>query len=200
NLDTNSAVGFATIVSKTGKLDINYDSYHEADDSNAGGGGNEFELELWINGPCTISQASPAVITYPKHGLVADQKIGFTTSGALPTGLSAWPTKYWVKDVLGVDTFTVSATAGGAAINTSGAGSGNHFARARYGEPKKRVVNHNTNDYRGDVTFSRFHQVSPGVSHQVAIFVGGTTFSGSGKNHEAFEVYLKVLEHKHYVA
>ncbi|MGD9921911.1 MAG: host specificity factor TipJ family phage tail protein [Pseudorhodoplanes sp.] len=45
NLDTNSAVGFATIVSKTGKLDINYDSYHEADDSNAGGGGNEYELE-----------------------------------------------------------------------------------------------------------------------------------------------------------
>ena len=73
----------------------------------------------------TISQASPGVITKVAHGLAANDPVVFTTSGTLPTGLTAG-TKYFVKTVLDADTFTVSATAGGAAINTSSAGSGTH--------------------------------------------------------------------------
>ena len=73
----------------------------------------------------TISNASPGVITWTAHGIAADQPVAFTTTGALPTGLSA-STTYYVKTVLSVDTFTVSATVGGAAINTSSAGSGTH--------------------------------------------------------------------------
>jgi hypothetical protein len=73
----------------------------------------------------TISNASPGVITLASHGLAANDPIIFYTTGALPTGLTAG-TKYYVKTVLDANTFTVSATAGGTAINTSSAGSGTH--------------------------------------------------------------------------
>jgi hypothetical protein len=73
----------------------------------------------------TISNASPAVVTLASHGFAANDPVVFSTTGTLPTGLTAG-TKYFVKTVLSANTFTVSATAGGAAINTSSAGSGTH--------------------------------------------------------------------------
>jgi hypothetical protein len=73
----------------------------------------------------TISNASPGVVTLASHGFVANDPVVFSTTGSLPTGLTAG-TKYYVKTVLTGNTFTVSATAGGAAINTSSAGSGTH--------------------------------------------------------------------------
>ena len=59
----------------------------------------------------TISNASPGVVTLASHGFVADDPVVFSTSGSLPTGLTAG-TKYFVKQVLTANTFTVSATAG----------------------------------------------------------------------------------------
>jgi len=73
----------------------------------------------------TISQASPCVVTKVTHGLSANDPISFSTTGALPSGLTAG-TMYFVKTVLTADTFTVSATVGGTAINTNSAGSGTH--------------------------------------------------------------------------
>jgi hypothetical protein len=77
----------------------------------------------------TISNASPGVISWTAHALVANRTVVFTTTGALPTGLVVGTT-YYVKDVLTANTFNVSATPGGAAINTSSAGSGTHTATA----------------------------------------------------------------------
>jgi hypothetical protein len=73
----------------------------------------------------TISNASPGVVTLTSHGFAANDPVVFSTTGSLPTGLTAG-TKYYVKTVLTADTFTVAATAGGTAINTSSAGSGTH--------------------------------------------------------------------------
>lgn len=75
----------------------------------------------------TISNASPGVVTWTGHGLEANTPVVFSTTGALPTGLTAGTT-YYVKTVLDVDTFTVSATPGGTVIDTSSAGSGVHTA------------------------------------------------------------------------
>lgn len=75
----------------------------------------------------TISNGSPGVVTWTGHGRSANDTVAFSTTGALPTGLTAGVV-YYVKTVQGVDTFTVSATAGGAEINTSSAGSGTHKA------------------------------------------------------------------------
>lgn len=75
----------------------------------------------------TISNATPGVVTKVAHGLLSNTPVKFSTTGALPTGLTVGVT-YYVKTVLTDDTFTVSATPGGAAINTTSAGSGTHTA------------------------------------------------------------------------
>jgi hypothetical protein len=76
--------------------------------------------------PVTISIASPAVITWAANGLTNGQAVVFSTTGALPTGLTAG-TVYYVVAAM-PNTFEVGATPGGAAINTSGAQSGVHTA------------------------------------------------------------------------
>jgi hypothetical protein len=73
-------------------------------------------------GSCTITIASPAVVTKTAHGFTNGTKIVFSTTGALPTGLVAG-TPYFVVSAV-TDDFQVSATSGGSAINTTGTQSG----------------------------------------------------------------------------
>lgn len=76
----------------------------------------------------TISIAIPGVVTWAGHGLAAGTPIMFTTTGALPTGITAGTT-YYVVDAA-TDSFSVAATPGGTAITTSGTQSGVHTAFA----------------------------------------------------------------------
>lgn len=80
----------------------------------------------------SISNASPAVVAYTAHGFSAGDAVVFTTSGALPTGLTAGTVYYVISTGLTADEFRVSATSGGAAINTSSDGSGTHSVTAHY--------------------------------------------------------------------
>jgi hypothetical protein len=82
-------------------------------------------------GTFTVTIASPAVFTKTAHGLVVGDKVFFTTTGSLPTGLTA-STPYYVSGVPGANSFRVSATPGGADVNTSGTQSGTHTLN-RYG-------------------------------------------------------------------
>ena len=76
----------------------------------------------------TITNASPAVFTTPDvHSLTVGQRIALKTSGALPTGLTEY-TFYYVTATPSTTTYRVSASAGGADINTSSAGSGVHVS------------------------------------------------------------------------
>jgi len=52
----------------------------------------------------------------------------FTTTGALPTGITAGTTYYVIAAGLTANAFEVSATRGGSAVNTSGSQSGTHTA------------------------------------------------------------------------
>jgi len=70
----------------------------------------------------TITNASPAVVTWNSHGLTNGKKIVFSTTGTLPTGLS--PGVIYYVAFATTNTFQVSATSGGASINTTSAGSG----------------------------------------------------------------------------
>lgn len=74
----------------------------------------------------TISIASPAVVSLTAHGLGIGDSIYFTTTGALPTGLSANTLYYIISAGFGANSFQISATRGGSAINTSGSQSGTH--------------------------------------------------------------------------
>jgi hypothetical protein len=74
----------------------------------------------------TMTIASPCVVTVTGHTFVANDPFIFTTTGALPTGLTVG-TVYYVLAPSG-NTFNVAATSGGSAINTSGSQSGTHTA------------------------------------------------------------------------
>lgn len=76
----------------------------------------------------TVSIATPAVFTKNSHGLVAGDPIWIKTTGALPTGLSEATTYYVISAGLTENTFRVSDTPGGSAVNTSGVQSGVHTA------------------------------------------------------------------------
>jgi hypothetical protein len=68
------------------------------------------------------------VVSWTAHGLYVDSPVVFTTTGALPSGLSPDTKYYIIAAGFGADSFRVSATPQGAAINTSDAGSGTHTA------------------------------------------------------------------------
>jgi hypothetical protein len=74
----------------------------------------------------TVTIASPGIITSPSHGLYTGDRVTFITSGALPTGLAA-DTFYYVVGPVTDDTFAVSATKNGTAINTSVSQTGTHY-------------------------------------------------------------------------
>ncbi|RVJ40806.1 hypothetical protein [Sinorhizobium medicae] len=74
----------------------------------------------------TITVATPGVISWNAHGLAAGTPVKFSTTGALPTGLTAGTTYYVVSS--SANDFKVAATPGGAAIATSGTQSGTHTA------------------------------------------------------------------------
>lgn len=78
------------------------------------------------NATCTMTVASPAVVTKAGHGYAAGDKILFRTTGALPTGVTAETVYFVLATDLTTDTFKFSATSGGSAVNTSGTQSGTH--------------------------------------------------------------------------
>lgn len=74
----------------------------------------------------TVTLASPAVFTAAGHGLTANAPVRFKTTGALPVGLSASTTYYVLSAGLTANTFSVSATPNGVAINTTAPQAGTH--------------------------------------------------------------------------
>jgi hypothetical protein len=80
-------------------------------------------LSLSTPATVTISVASPAVITWSSENISINTPVVFSTSGTLPTGIVAGTT-YYVRNAVSSNSFTVSATLGGAPINTSGTQSG----------------------------------------------------------------------------
>jgi hypothetical protein len=85
---------------------------------------------LWTGWLSTVLRAFVAddvagdTIRSPAHGFADDDRVAFEAEdvGSLPTGLVAG-TLYWVINS-GADTFKVSATQGGAAVNLTATGSG----------------------------------------------------------------------------
>jgi hypothetical protein len=77
-------------------------------------------------GTTTMTIASPCVVTYTAHGLKAWDTVYFETTGALPTNLVVNTQYYVISTGLTANTFQLSTTRGGSAINTSGGQSGVH--------------------------------------------------------------------------
>lgn len=80
-----------------------------------------------MNGTCNISISSPCIISsvVPEfHNLFPGQRIQFSTTGALPTGLSTGTDYYVLADGFSRTSFKVSTTMNGSPVNTSGTQSG----------------------------------------------------------------------------
>ena len=75
---------------------------------------------------CTISNASPAVVSATAHGKLAGDVVYFATTGALPSPLIPMFPYYVLAAGLTVDTFRIGLTGSTPAINTTTAGSGVH--------------------------------------------------------------------------
>lgn len=81
----------------------------------------------------TISNASPGIISWTAHGMLAGTAVNFTTTGTLPTGFTTG-TNYYVcaGATLVANSFALASSAAnalaGTCINTSSAGSGSHTA------------------------------------------------------------------------
>jgi len=110
----------------------------------------------WIDvtsGTVTMTIATPAVVSQTAHGLKAGSKITFSTTGALPTGVTAGTTYYVIATGLTADAFQFSTSAGGAAVNTSGTQSGTHTLIRLYTEGSRfGYVTYDDNLYFGNTT------------------------------------------------
>ncbi len=73
---------------------------------------------------CTVSISNPAVVTLVSHGFSAGAVIKFTTTGALPTGMSIQNRFFVIATGLTANTFQFSDVPGGTAIETTGTQSG----------------------------------------------------------------------------
>jgi hypothetical protein len=83
----------------------------------------------------TITNATPVVVTWTNHDMAPGDPFQLSTTGVLPAALQAG-TDYFIKEVLTDDTFTLSATEGGAAWGTDPVHplqSGVHTLDATYG-------------------------------------------------------------------
>lgn len=87
-------------------------------------------LASYNTGTFTVTIATPAVISYSSHGFITGDRLYFTTTGALPTGLSQNVAYFVIRT--GAGTFNVATTyanaIAGTAINTTGTQSGVHTA------------------------------------------------------------------------
>lgn len=87
-------------------------------------GAPTLELLEWANDTVTMTIASPCVVTWTGNAFSNGDRIVFSTSGALPTGITAG-TCYYIQNRSG-STFNIASTPAGANINTSGTQSGTH--------------------------------------------------------------------------
>lgn len=121
-LASGAAVPFFTTVAGSSRVTVTLQSHGLV-------AGNEVVFPVattMASSVVTITVASPGVITwfYGSHGMTGGESIVFSTTGALPTGLTAGVTYYVLAAGITATTFRVSLTPGGSAVNTSGTQSG----------------------------------------------------------------------------
>jgi microcystin-dependent protein len=123
----------------------------------------------------TITRAAPAVVTWVNHALPANTPIQFSTTGTLPTGITAGTTYYVRVTGLTTDTFQISATIGGAAIATTSDGSGVHTGRSNTGFSYSGVFS----SVEQDKFKSHMHSTNTGVGSWASPSGGGYTTGAS---------------------
>lgn len=127
----------------------------------------------------TLTSANPGVGGWTAHGLSANMPIFWTTTGTLPTNVTAFKTYYVLTAGLTADAFEFAATPGGTAINTTaGSNTGTHTVHANAGSVP---VFTSTSGSATMNVFEPAHNLIVGeaASFLVSTTVGGTTVYGT---------------------
>jgi hypothetical protein len=139
-----------------------------------------------VNATVTITIATPGVVTWTNHSLSTGTPVVFTTTGALPTGITAGTTYY----VIAVDasTFQIATTLAnalaGTAVNTSGSQSGTHTG-TRYAVAQRLSVQGVTgvSNIAGSDTFIQGSQgTGTGAGGSIVFQVAPAGSSGTAQN------------------
>jgi hypothetical protein len=108
----------------------------------------------WANATATMTIATPGVVTWTAHGMVTGNSVMFTTTGALPTGVSA-NTRYFVN-VINANTFNLATTlanlVAGTYVATTGSQSGTHTARGPHARATALTTQNGVYVKTGDTT------------------------------------------------
>ena len=119
----------------------------------------------------TFTFASPGVVNITGHGLVSGDPVAFSSTGTLPTGITAYTTYYVIAAGLTANAFEISASQGGSAINFTGTNTGtNSCYRVPYGTITS--TNFIIPDLRGRTAF--------GQDNMGGTAAGRITAAGSG--------------------
>lgn len=136
---------------------------------------------LNVSKAVTFDTGTNAVI-WVNHPFVVNDRVIFTTSGSLPSGIVA-NTTYYVKTVIDTNNFTLCSSAGGSVISLSGSPTGTHTGQAvGYGLGDGSTT-FNLPDYRGE--FLRGYDFSRGIDTN--------RYIGSFQDHQ-------LQDHKHTTA
>jgi len=111
----------------------------------------------------TVTIAAPGVVTWTAHGMSNGDPVAFTTTGALPTGITAGVT-YYVTNAA-TDTFELASYVGGPSITTSGTQSGVHTGSRVYSQGDA-VLSGGTNYY---CVLGHTNQAPPSASYWYAM-------------------------------
>jgi len=88
----------------------------------------------------TISDANPGVVTWSGHPLKVGSRVRFSTTGDLPNGLVEGTYYHVISAGFGTNSFQLSATKGGAALNLTGGGqTGVHTAHGIIGTATENI-------------------------------------------------------------
>jgi hypothetical protein len=135
----------------------------------------------------TITIATPGVVTWSNHGLSTGTPVIFSTTGALPTGITAGTTYY----VIAVDTNTfriatsLANALAGTAVNTSGSQSGTHTGQRGAIDQAlsvQSVVAGTTNFPGADFVITGSQGTGTGAGGSIIFQVAPAGSSGSAQN------------------
>ena len=107
----------------------------------------------------TMTIAAPGVITWTANGLPNGTPVVLTTTGALPTGLTASTIYYVVSRA--TNTLRLSETVGGAPITTTGSQSGTHTGTAQVHKIYESLIAGNIGNYPAIDDGTKWSEVGP---------------------------------------
>lgn len=146
----------------------------------------------------TVTIASPGVVTWTGHGLENGDPVVFTTTGALPTGISAGTTYYLVNKT--TDTFQIAASVGASAINTTGSQSGVHTGiHAPFGRGDTSTT-FNVPDFRGRVLIAADNlggSTASRITSSSTNGVNSTSFGNTGGTETHTLITAEMPAHTH---